>query len=148
MRGRPWMELLMVGVVALLLLVPLTGLTRAGRGVGVEVPVEAGGETEGATEGVPAWLDVRVSHVPEGLTVFHGEAAVLAVGGEMRGDADVMLVPEGGLIRMRVAGRLPDGVEAAYVELNLEPEGGRPLRGGVWTRGEFSHILEFRWPEE
>jgi hypothetical protein len=142
-RGRPLSELIFVALLGAALCFPLHRLTRPRSAPGPEALLAD--FMEGDRE--PVWMDVRFSHAPEQVEVFQGEVLLAEGGGDLRWDEDVALIFDGDVTVLRIGGRFAEEIESAYVEITLEPEGRRPLRRGIWTRGEFSHTMEFRWTE-
>lgn len=125
------------------LLLPLYRLTRPRAASG---PVHTRLELPQA--GLQAvWVDIRFSHAPEHFELFQGRTSLAEGGGTLRWDDDLDLAFDGEVTALRMEGRFPEEAESAYLEITLEPEGLRSLRRGLWTRGEFSHTLEFRWTE-
>jgi len=144
-RGRPLLELLLVGAVALALWFPLKSLTQvrvfpmsfervAVDGTGLQVRR-------------PVWIDLRFSHMPERFEVFQGEILLGEGGGDLRWDEDAEVSFDGGVVSLRIEGRLAGGVDSAYLEVSLEPDRLPPQRRGMWIRDDFSHVMEFRWTE-
>lgn len=144
MRGRPLLELCLVGLLGLLLWIPLHRLT----GTRHPSPLTLSPEAFSVEDRLqPVWLALRFSHAPDAFELFQGETRIGSGGAELRWDEDVDLYWEDSSLRLRITGAFPAEVESAYVELTVEPEQQPALRRGLWTRGSFSHSMEFRWSE-
>lgn len=146
MRGRPWIEILLVVFVGVMLLVPLQQLTQIRSRVSPsanEFDLEQGN----AWIVTSAWLDVRFSHAPLQFEVMEGARSLGEGGGDSRWDEDADLHLSDGSVQLRITGEFPADVDSAYLEMRVEPEGLPAQQSGVWTRGTFSHHLEFRWSE-
>ncbi len=144
MRGRPAFELFLVCVLGILLGFPLHRLTRPRTQLSASaVPAEV----VSMDDIRPVWLDLRFSHPPEQFAVYQGDILLGKGGEDLRWDEDADLRFEDQAVRLRITGTFPEELDSVYLELTVEPEQQAMQRGGLWTRGSFSHVMEFRWPE-
>lgn len=139
MRGNPRLELALVLGFGLLLLFPLSRIHS--RSV-----MPSGPASEYAsTHLMEVWIDVRFSHPPTRVELYHGDALLEAGEGETRWDLESFLPLVGDRLVLSLRVDWPEDIENAYTEIAVEPEGRARRVRGFWSRGSAEKTLEFPW---
>jgi len=140
LKGSPIREFILVLLAGCLLALPLFYLTRPSR----RAP-PAGARPAAASDEIPAWFSLRLSHTPERFTLRQGGQVLAQGGGLLRVEDDLVLQHDGGHVAVQLTLQWPDDVPSAYVELSLEPVEMPEQRLGFWAAGTVTRTLEFSW---